>query len=148
LNNFPAVMAPKEQGDTLVFNLPDAGAVTGFDVNEMGGAVAAAFAKPAEFNNKTVDFWGQHADFHQYVATFEKVTGKKSQANIIPLEVYAKFPFPGAADLAEMFGFIRDFGYYGGAQNRDLGQQSTPGGLANFESFLLRSGWKGEAPKW
>ena len=43
--------------------------------------------------------------FTEYAAIVSEVTGKKLTYNQVPGEVFAKFPFPGADDMAAMFEF-------------------------------------------
>jgi hypothetical protein len=41
--------------------------------------------------------------------SFAKICDFEVQYNAVPVEVYASFPFPGAADLANMFRFYDEF---------------------------------------
>jgi len=140
--NFKLFFPPKQEGDTLVFTLPATEYLTAFDVNEVGPAVLTAFNNPREYDGVRIDYWGEHAHPQQYIDTFAKVTGHKARLVSVPLDKFAKLGFPGAEEMANMFGWFNEFTYYGPGSNRKVAQAATPGGLTSWEQFLRKYGWQ------
>ncbi len=83
--------------------------LAGVAVEDVGGVVAAIFAKPSEFIGKTVGIVGEDLRGDEYAEVMSRVSGKNVRYNYIPREVFAAFGFPGADDLADMFDFNRRF---------------------------------------
>ena len=52
---------------------------------------------------------------HEYLAIMSRISGKTFKYNEVDVEVYEKFPFPMAADLAAMYDF-----YARGNPGRDI----------------------------
>eukprot|EP00899_Mesostigma_viride_P027384 jgi/Mesvir1/7830/Mv11771-RA.1 len=71
---------------------------------DIGRAVAAIFRKP-ELVGKTVGISSEQLTGPQIASIFSRVTGASITYVCIPYDVYAKLPFPGADDLANMFMF-------------------------------------------
>jgi len=115
---------------------------TSYDVADTGPAVVTAFNHPNDWNGKLISFAGEHSYLTEYVEIFSKVTGKKARYNFIPVDVWEKLPFPGAKEIAHMFGFFNEFSYHGGA-DITTGKKANPK-LKSFEEWLKVAGWKGE----
>jgi len=103
--NFLFFLPPQKQADGgFAFGFPQGetplAAVSSADV---GGVVAAIFERPSEFIGRTVGVVGDDLRPAAYAEIMTKATGKKVVYNYIPRETFAQFPFPGAADLADMF---------------------------------------------
>jgi len=143
--NFQSFFPPKYEGDTLVFTIPETKILTAYDVNETGLAVANVFEHPQEYDLKRIDYYGTHQSPQQYVDDFAKVTGKKAKLNSVPRDVFAKFPFPGAHELADMFTWFNDHTYYGPEGNRDLGNKACNNKLSSWTDYLKASKWTGPA---
>ena len=106
-DNFLTMFAPQKNDDgTYMLTLPVKKAVYGISVEDGGPAVAAIFDKPEEYIGKKVGFSGDKLTLSKYMAIISKVTGKTVTYNEVPYEVFAKFPFPGADDIAAMFEFF------------------------------------------
>ena len=106
-DNFLTMLAPQKNDDgTYMLTLPVKKAAHGISVEDGGPAVAAIFDKPEEYIEKKVGFSGDKLTLSEYMAIIGKVTGKTVTYNEVPYEVFAKFPFPGADDLAAMFEFF------------------------------------------
>jgi len=86
------------QGDTLL---------AGIAIEDLGGVVTAIFDKPDDFKDKTVGVVGDDLPPKKYAEIMTRVLKKTVVYNYIPREVFAKFDFPGADDLANMFEFNR-----------------------------------------
>jgi uncharacterized protein YbjT (DUF2867 family) len=140
--NFDGWMGPKKEGDTWVFNLPRCSHLVAFDVNEIGGSVLTALKNPTQWEMKRIDFYGEMAPLEQFVRTYEKFTGRKARLNDLSTDEFSKLDTPGAGFLAEMFGWFNEFGYYGplgpkgSGGDPKSGQDATPGGLSNYETYL------------
>ena len=74
-------------------------------VEDMGAAVVSIFNNPNEYIGKKVGLSGDRLTMNEYAAIISEVTGKTLTYNQVPANVNAKFPFPGAEDLAAMFEF-------------------------------------------
>jgi uncharacterized protein YbjT (DUF2867 family) len=143
--NFQSFFPPKLEDNVVVFNLPETKSLTAFDVTETGLAVLNAFKNPTEFDGKRIDYYGTHQSPQEYVDTYAKVTGLKARLNLIPREVFAKFPFSGAEELAAMFAWFNDFTLFGPHGDREFGKKATENKLSTWEQFLLRTKWTGVA---
>ena len=100
--NFP----PQKNDDgTYTMTWPIKGAMDGMGVEDAGPAVAAIFDNPGEYIGKKVGFSGDRLTLGENAAIISKVTGKTLKYNEVPYDVFAKFPFPGAEDIAAMFEF-------------------------------------------
>ncbi len=78
-------------------------------VVDIGKMVCACFQDPSTIG-KTQGVMSDALTGKEIAATFAKVCDfEEVQYNAVPVEVYASFPFPGAADLANMFRFKDQF---------------------------------------
>ena len=105
LNFITMLILQSEKNDdgTYTLILPAKKAMHAVSVEDTGPAVAAIFDKPEEYIGKKIGLSGGKLILSEYVAIIGKVTGKTVTYNEVPYEVFAKFPFPGADDLALMF---------------------------------------------
>ena len=71
-----------------------------------GPIVVAVFSKPEVFIGTVVSISGDKLTIHEYMAIVSKVTGKTIRYQQVPVEVFAKFPFPGADNLAMMYDYF------------------------------------------
>ena len=83
------------------------------DITELGTIVAGAFAKPdIAGGGQYLPLVGELLSYGDIVATLNK-QGHAYTFNQVPREVFATF-FPGAGELAEMFGYFEEYTYLGG----------------------------------
>ena len=101
--NFIGFGPQKNDDGTYTLTFPMKKAMDGVSVEDAGPAVAAIFDKPEEYIGKKIEFSGDKMTLSEYVAIIGKVTGKTVTYNEVPYEVYAKFPFLAAEDMANMF---------------------------------------------
>lgn len=104
----PQWMAPRKQDDgTYVTTLCMDSATPMYTVDpaDCGPAVAEIFKKPEEFIGKKVGFAGDHCTMDEYMEVLAKVTGKTIRYQQVSVETFAKFPFPGANEIAAMFDY-------------------------------------------
>lgn len=93
---------------TLSFGFPQGDTpLAGVGVEDLGGVVRAVLERFDEFSGKVVGVVGEDAPCSRYAEVMTRVLGRKTTYQNIPREVYAKFPFPGAEELANMFEFNR-----------------------------------------
>lgn len=109
--NFLYFFPPKLQEDgSYMFGFPQGEtSLAGVSVEDAGGVVAKIFERPDEFREKTVGIVGDDLPCSKYAEIMSRVLGKKIVYRYIPREVFAKFGFPGAEDLANMFEYNRLF---------------------------------------
>jgi len=113
--------APQKQADGSVgWALPIDPAVRCIhmgDIRELGNIVAGAFAHPDEAGNgEYLPLAGDFMSFNEIVDTLNR-QGHKFSVKQVPSEVFATF-FPGAAEVAEMFGYFQAHTYLG-SDSRD-----------------------------
>ena len=114
--NLTGAMAPQKQQDgsfgwTLPID-PNVRAIHMGDIGELGTIVAGAFADPdLAANGSHLPLVGDFMSFNDIVATLEGL-GYDLTFNQVPREVFANF-FPGAGELAEMFGYFEAHTYLG-----------------------------------
>ena len=114
--NLIGAMGPQKQQDgSLGWTLPIDPAVRAIhmgDIGELGTIVAGAFADPDRAaNGSHLPLVGDFMSFNEIVATLGGL-GHELTFNQVPREVFANF-FPGAGELAEMFGYFEAHTYLG-----------------------------------
>ncbi len=114
--NFVGFLAPQKQADGSVgWALPlDPGVrcLHMGDIRELGNIVAGAFAHPDEAGHgEYLPLVGDFLSFNEIVETLNR-QGHKFSFKQVPKEVFATL-FPGAAELAEMFGYWEAHTYLG-----------------------------------
>ena len=83
------------------------------DISELGKVVAGAFLHPEiAGQGQYLPLVGDVMSYRDIVATLNE-QGHVLTFTSVPGDVFAGF-FPGAGELAQMFGYIEDFGYLGG----------------------------------
>ncbi len=109
--NFLSFFPPKLQEDgSFMFGFPQGDTpLAAVSVEDVGGVVATIFERPGEFRDQTVGIVGDDQPCSQYAEIMSRVLGKKIIYRYIPREVFAKFGFPGAEDLSNMFEYNRLF---------------------------------------
>ena len=119
--NFAGLVAPQKQADGSVGWVipldPDVRCIHMGDIAELGNIVAGAFAHPDEAGNgEYPPLVGDFMSFNEIVDTLNR-QGHKFSFKQVPSEVFATF-FPGAAEVAEMFGYFQAHPYLG-SDSRD-----------------------------
>jgi len=139
--NFTTVFAPKEENGELVWTAPKSKTLTTCDIDDIGPIVVECFNNPKQWDRKFIPMAGDHMPVDEYMTQFTEVTGKKARWVQIPREIYATF-YPGAGEIAEMFGWFDDYTYFGNNEDLSLGRKAYPG-LKNFKQWLKHSGFNG-----
>src|SRR5882724_2642481 len=114
--NFVGFLAPQKQADgSMGWALPldpDVRCLHMGDIRELGNIVAGAFAHPDEAGNgEYLPLVGDFLSFNEIVETLNR-QGHKFSVKQVPKKVFATL-FPGAAELAEMFGYWEAHTYLG-----------------------------------
>ena len=95
----------KQKNGSFTYTTCMQGPMDGIDVDDIGHVVSGVFSNPAEYIGKKVGLAGDRLTIEQYVDIISNIKGTKINVARVPAEVYAKFPFPGADDIAAMFHF-------------------------------------------
>ncbi len=119
--NLVGVLAPQKQADgSLGWALPLDPTVRSIhmgDITELGNIVAGAFAHPDQSGHgEYLPLVGDFMSFNEIIDTLNR-QGHNFSFHQVPKEVFASF-FPGAAGIAEMFGYFQAHTYLG-SDSRD-----------------------------
>lgn len=134
-------MGPKKGPDgTLAITMPMGDKkLPGVAVEDIGAVALGIFKRGREYVGKTVGVAGEHLSGAEMAAALTRALGREIRYNSVPPEAYAKFGFPGAEDLANMFQFKRDFQeVFCGARNPDVARRLHPG-LQTFAQWLEKN---------
>jgi uncharacterized protein YbjT (DUF2867 family) len=104
-------MGAKRNADgTLDFVLPTGDRkLPGLATEDVGGCVHGIFQRGPEWAGRTVGLATEHLSGQDIARTLKQVLGVEVVYHSMEPEVYRTFNFPGAAELANMFQFMRDF---------------------------------------
>ena len=110
-DNFFSFFPPRNGGDGVYrFGFPQGDVpLAGVAAEDIGGVVAPIFERPGDFIGKTVGVAGDDLRGKDYARVLTYITGKPVEFTDIPREIFARFPFRGAADLADMFEFNKRY---------------------------------------
>jgi uncharacterized protein YbjT (DUF2867 family) len=101
-------MLQSQPDGTLAFGFPQGDTpLAAVAVGDLGGVVKAVLERFEEFKGKVVGVVGEDAPCSRYAEVLTRGLGRKSTYQHIPRDVYEKFPFLGADELAAMFEFNR-----------------------------------------
>jgi uncharacterized protein YbjT (DUF2867 family) len=140
MENFIAFgMGPSRQADTdpysITFPMGDAklAMVTVEDI----GKCACAIFQDQSLIGKPVGVHSEALTCKEIAEVFTKVCGQPVQYNAVPTDVYAKFDFPGADDLANMFRFFAESEpIFIESHTPPASIRSKMGGTSTFEGWL------------
>ena len=132
-------MGPSRQADTdpysITFPMGDAklAMVTVEDI----GKCACAIFQDQSLIGKPVGVHSEALTCKEIAEVFTKVCGQPVQYNAVPTDVYAKFGFPGADDLANMFRFFAESEpIFIESHTPPASIRSKMGGTSTFEGWL------------
>ena len=140
-------MKPTEQDDgSLVWNLPAKGKISAFDPNTgTGPATVVAIKDPETYNNQYLLLEADSLTPEEMVDMILKKMGKKGTYNYVEPKVFASFGFPGAEEIAEMFEWFTDYGYFGPEtveRKHSSGKAAAGGKLLSFQQWLDTEAYK------
>lgn len=145
--NFFTGMKPVTEDDgTLVWKLPAKGKISLFDPHTgTGPATVTAIKDPEKYNNKYILLEADSLTPEEIVEMTAKKMGKTGRCEFIDPDVFAQFGFPGAEEIAEMFKWFTEYGYYGPeTDERKLssGKEASGGKLLTFQQWLDTEAYK------
>lgn len=73
-----------------------------------------------------------------YLDRIAALLGGRARLNTVPFETFAKFPFPGAEELAHMLEWFNQYGYFGPNADLELARTLAPK-LQRFDSWLQKN---------
>jgi len=103
-----------------------------FSIAEFGKPVVAALNEPAKWNGKSIAGYAGPTTASEAVALLSKASGKAIALNYVPPDVYSHF-FKGAGEIAEMLGWIGEYGYFGSKVDLNPSKEFQ---FTTFEQFL------------
>jgi len=133
------MLPQKQQDGSMGWTLPiDPGArrIHAGDITELGKIVAGAFANPdIAGGGQYLPLVGDLLSFNDIVATLN-AQGHAYTFSQVPAEVFANF-FPGAGELAEMFGYFEKHTYLGAPSDDRiaLARKVAGSGATDFASW-------------
>lgn len=142
--NFTSFFPPKFEGQTAIFSLPmpENCYLTAFDVDETGDWVLNVLQNWDQWKGKTVPMIGEHRHPQEYVDEFSKATNQPAKYVPVSVEQFASYGFPGAKELADMFGYFNEHTYNGPNIDLSLSKKVNPN-ATSFEGWVKKTGWKG-----
>jgi len=143
--NFQFFFPPKWEGDTAVFTLPmpENCYISAYDVNETGEFVVPILKHWDQWKGQTVPMFGEHKHPQEYIAEFSQATGSPAKYNQMSVEAFGNLGFPGAKELADMFGWFNDYTYCGPNVDRSVSKK-LHANSTSFGNWVKASGWKGK----
>jgi uncharacterized protein YbjT (DUF2867 family) len=140
--NFLAFFPPRPAGDgSYQFGFPQGDTpLAAMSVEDVGPIVVRIFDNPDQYLGQVVKLAGDEIPAAAYAEAMSRATGQDIRYAYIPREVFAKFGFPGAEDLADMFEFYR---LHIPSRQADIEtwRQLTPG-LQTFDTWVSRNAGK------
>ena len=110
----------------------------GIAVEDIGRCAYGIFTRGDEFIGKTVGIAGEQLTCAEMAAALTRALGEDVDYAAVSPAAYRSLPFPGAADLANMFQFKRDFHEaFCGARDVALTRSLNPS-LLTFEQWLAQ----------
>jgi uncharacterized protein YbjT (DUF2867 family) len=121
----------------LSFVLPmDGQKLPGIAAEDIGRCAYGIFQRGAALTGRTVGIAGEHLSGAEMAGALSAALGEPVVHDPVPPEVYRTFGFPGAADLANMFQFKRDFNeQFCGARDVAFSRSLNPR-LQTFSEWL------------
>jgi uncharacterized protein YbjT (DUF2867 family) len=119
---------------------PAARVIHAGDVNDVGRAVAAAFAAGERLpNGSYLAVCGGVYSWNDFVSTVN-VQGDDVQVQQVPADVYDTF-FPGASELREMFQYFEQWTYFGPERESRIAAAKAlfPAGFIGFSDWAKRN---------
>jgi len=112
--NFRNMFTPKKESDgTLMYTLPQTSTLMAFDVDDIGEAVCCIANNRDEWIGKTVPLCGDCMPPQRYIDQMAEITGQKIKLTMMPREQYMKSGVEHAREIADMFGWFDEYGYFG-----------------------------------
>jgi uncharacterized protein YbjT (DUF2867 family) len=133
-------LGPTRDADgTLAWTLPMADAkLPGIATEDIGKCAYAIFQKGPAFIGRTIGVAGEHLTGQQMATALTNALGEAVRFNSVSPDEYRRMDIPGAAELANMFQFKRDFEeVFCGARDVAFTRALNPS-LQTFEMWLAQ----------
>jgi uncharacterized protein YbjT (DUF2867 family) len=136
--NFLSFFPPRLQEDGLwAVGMPQGSApMAAVNIEDLGGVAAAVFGHPGEFLGRVLGVAGDFLTGDEYAATMSRVLGRKIVYQAVRHDVFATLPFPGAADLADMFEYYQRYLPY---EKSVADCRAVYPGMSTFADWMERS---------
>jgi len=138
----PKFLPKKDEKGCFVFEFPKLRTLTACDITDLGPIALKLFQNPHPYNGKIVLIDSENAPPQHYIETFQKVTGQKSCLKHQEME--NRKDIHHAKQLAEMFAYLDEFSYFGQEKLPIVHAREIYPEVKNWETFLRKTGWKGE----
>jgi uncharacterized protein YbjT (DUF2867 family) len=141
--NFATFFAPKRENDVLTWTLPMAEDkyLTAVDVRDIGPTVAQIFNNPQMYNMKKIPIAGDHLHPQDYIIKLGLISKRPVKIVLITPEQFAK----QNREMAAMFAYFQDHGFYGPKGDWTLGRQVYPR-MNTWEQYLRLELQKANSP--
>jgi len=143
-NGFPIFKPTKKEDGSLEFTFPFP-ETTPFsigDISEIGACVATAFRNPKGWGNgDLIAQVGEHTPFSEILKALSAHLGVKVTLNKISREAYSK-SFPKADEIAEMFDWFHEYGYYGRKVDLTSGHKAKGSACRPFAEWLKETNFQ------
>lgn len=138
--NFDNNFTPETRPDgTLVYTLPKISSpLACFDVDDMGEAVACVAQNRDVWVGQQVPLVGDNLTLEEYVNTLKEFNNKKIELNLVSLDEYRGWLPDKVKELADMFAWVQEYGYFGPNVDLALGKKICPK-LKSWRTFLEQS---------
>jgi uncharacterized protein YbjT (DUF2867 family) len=136
--NFATMFPPKKEGNLLIWTLPilEDKYLATVDIKDMGPVVQQMFRNPELYHNKKIPVVGDNMHPQDYLIKMSLISNTPTKVELIPPEAWAKSGTPHADEIAQMFAYFSEFGYYGNKYNLSLGKQIYPA-LKTWEQYIV-----------
>jgi len=140
--SFRKFFAPKKDGEKLVFTMPATGhPITAFNAEDIGPIVLKIFEQPFLYDRQRIDIGAEQLRPREFIDAIGKVSGLHVELQEISRKEYPqKVQDPWSEEMAQLFGFIDESGFFGPDANFVLAKVLCPN-LSTFEEFLQTSDW-------
>jgi len=117
--NAKGMVKPNAEGHlSITLPIPADSKFAQFSVAETGLVVRAVLDAREKYLGKKIAIVGDVISGNDIAATLSKQIGKPVTVNQVPEKVFASFGFPGAEEIANMFTYFDEYGYYGEKVNK------------------------------
>jgi uncharacterized protein YbjT (DUF2867 family) len=136
--SFPGTDLHRPVGQPWSLMLPmDDTRLPGIAVEDIGRCAYGVFAAGAEYVGRRIGIAGEHLTGVELAGGLSRALGQDVRYVSISPEEYARLDVPGAADLANMFQFKREFqDVFCGARSVELSRRLNPS-LQSFDQWLI-----------
>jgi len=93
--------------------MPQTRSLTGVDITQLGLAVLQCLNAPDKYNEQCIPLAGENSPPQVYIDAISEKLGKRVELKLVPIDTYARLKTPGSEEMARMFAWFDEFGYFG-----------------------------------